>query len=88
MRARFSSGTDPLRGLATKRCPQARQRKVGVPAELAPLRTTWVAAQREQGGIGASSGVVVFMLSVYHHAAQGATTEKVTTKLVGALENR
>jgi hypothetical protein len=53
-----------LRGLATKRCPQERQRKVGVPAELGPFRTTWVAAQREQGGMGVSSGGVVFMLSV------------------------
>ena len=57
MRARLSSGTGPLRGLATKRCPQERQRKVGVPAELAPLRATWVAAQREQGGRGSVRGL-------------------------------
>src|SRR5262249_8661996 len=63
----------PLRGLVTKWRPQERQRKVGVPAELGPLRTTWVAVQRRQGGIGVSSGVVVFIPSVYY-AAQGATT--------------
>ena len=50
MRRRFSSGTGRWRGLATKRWPQTRQRNVGVPAELRPLRTTWVAAQRLQGG--------------------------------------
>jgi hypothetical protein len=50
MRVRFSSGTGLLRGWAKKRRPQQRQRKVWVPAEWSPLRTTWSAAQREQGG--------------------------------------
>jgi hypothetical protein len=74
MRACFCGGMGPLRGLATKRCPHERQRKVGVPAELTPLRTTWVAAQREQGGTEIGSTVVGFILPVYHHAAQKATT--------------
>ena len=74
MRARFSSGTGPLRGLATKRWPQQRQRKVGVPAELAPLRTIWVAEQREQVGTEIGLEAVVFILSVYQYAAQKATT--------------
>jgi hypothetical protein len=43
---------------------------------LDPLRTTWVAEQRGQDGMGGSSGVVVFIPSVYHHAAPRATTER------------
>jgi len=64
MRWCFSSEMGPLRGLATKRWPQRRQRNVGVPTELTPLRTTGVTVQREQGGIRVGSDVV-FILPVY-----------------------
>ena len=47
---------------------------MGVPAEFGPLRTTWVAEQRGHEGTGVGSMVVVFMPSVYHHAAHKATT--------------
>ncbi len=64
MRACRSVDTGPFWGSATKRRPQARQRKVGVAAELGPLRTTWVAAQRGQVGTEVGSGFVVVILSV------------------------
>jgi hypothetical protein len=71
MRERFSSLTGPFCGAATKRRPHGRQRKVGVPAVLDPLRTTWVAAQR---GTVVDARVVVFISSAYDYAAWRATT--------------
>ena len=85
MRERFSSLTGPFCGAATKRRPQGRQRKVGVPAVLGPLRTTWVAEQRGQGGRTVDSRVVVFISSAYDYAAGRATTRMAEEDFLKAL---
>lgn len=55
MSSRVASGTGTFRGRATNWRPHPRQRKLADPAGLCPLRTTWVAWHRGQGGIGATA---------------------------------
>lgn len=48
-----------------------------MPAEVGPLRTTWVAAHCGQGGTGVDSGVARIIPAGYDYAARMATTKNV-----------
>ena len=69
MAALSSAGTGPFRGAATNRRPHPRQRKLGTPEWVRPLRTTCGSEQRGHGGGGASC-----IRSGYKRATHEATT--------------
>src|SRR3954464_5703216 len=73
-RSRRSWEIGPFLGLATKQRLQPRQRKLGEPAWVLPLRTTWVAWQRGQGGIGSIAAIVVGIRRDYKYPSGWATT--------------
>ena len=63
-RANRSPATGSFRGASTNRRPHPRQRKLGSPVRVGPLRTTWADWHRGQaGGIGLSD-----IRSSYAHA--------------------
>jgi hypothetical protein len=75
-REHFPSLTGPFRWSATKRLPQGRQRKVGVPTVLGQLWTTRAVPQRGQDCIAVGTRVVAFISSAYGYGAWKATTNE------------
>jgi hypothetical protein len=71
-----SSEMVPFLGSATNCRQQPRQRKLGDPDWVLPLRTTWVAPQRGQGGFGSVASDEVPVTSVNNHDLDRATTIK------------
>src|SRR5258706_8764844 len=67
-----SSDTGLFLGRSTNRRPHPRQRKLGEPAWVRPLRTTWVARHRGHGGIGSDASCI---RSDYRRPSEEATTQ-------------